>query len=512
MEKECPYCGAKMSEMDPFCTKCGLGTQAYLPEEKQARSRKKKGFRWWMIPLIIVLLGAVIVIVMWSWFRLYFTPELQLVEALSNTGADFTARFKGSPLELIGQVSEWEEGFTSTISLDLSVVGYEGFGAAVSSAWDPDNGSYMISSSQKLFGKTSAKAVYSGQKQVVFAVESSGSADAYAVPFDSLPQGLESEAFSGMSQEEKDDFSAYLDALRLESGGFDRTSLNEGYIQVLIDILKESERSVGYEECMLEGRTRKCGVIAYSLNNYVLAQGLEDLADIAQEDGLMYSNYFSRQAVASLDFFSREEEEEQTLDAKLRSAAAALRQYRDGGITVTFHLFEEKVVRFCVLRQSQGQTDFCLDAELGLDTSTGDILVTLEKEGEKKNYLLRTQSDSLTYSDTLTISGQGSAETIAWLWDRESGSLSLTLPLEGETMQIAGGLYSTETGFVLELPDVLDLLSPKGLTGLDFVQAIAELDLSITVDRGADIVIPEGKALTDWSVSDVKVIQKSFLK
>lgn len=501
-----------MGELDQFCTKCGLGTQAFDPVDKRKSSNKKRGFRWWMIPLFIVFIGAVLLIAMWSRFSLYFAPEIQLVEALTNTGADFSQRMEGSPLAVIAQASEWEEGFTSTVSLDLSVIGFEGFGAAVSSATDLEKNQFMVSSQQKLFGMTGADFIYADEDQAVFVQDTPGGTQAYSVTFDGLSNALEGDVFAGMTDDEKEAFRTSLADLQVPSESADRESLNKRYVQIFIDILKNSERSVSYENRMLEGRTRNCGVITYSVNNFVLAQGLEELAKVTQDDGMLRSSYLTQRQINALDFMSGDDgEEQQDTPGKLQQAAETLRQDRNGGIDVTFHLFEKKVVRFCISRQSQGSTVFSVDAELGVTPSEGDVLILLQNAQGQSTYLYRTETNGNVTTERLTVSKQEGVGAVSCTWDAETGSFPITLQREGETIQIDGQLIRSDDGFNLELPDVLGLLGADGIGELGFMQSLAQLDLSIEVSRGADLQIPQGKPIEEWTRVDVKFVQNEFL-
>ena len=509
VKNECPYCGAEMSELDHFCTKCGLGTQAFDVADKRDSGKKKKGLRWWVVLLAAVLVCAVLVIALWSRLSLYLSPELGLVEALDNTSRDISARVEESPASALLMASQWEEGSRTTVSFDLAVIGFDAFGAEVASASNPGNGSFMISTTQKLFGQNSSAYVYVTEDAVVFTEDASADSQAYRVDFDTLSAVLGSEQFSGVDNQLLDSFAASVNALRMPSGGFDREKLNKRYIKALMDILKDSERTVSYEDHMLEGRQRNCGVITYSLNNFVLAQGFDALADIAQEDGMLTGSYRSQQAMNSTGL-TKQEKEDADIPAVLRRSAEELRQDRSGGVTVTFHLFEKKVVRFCLTRQSQGATVLSVDVELGLDPSRGDIMVVCVKEGEQKNYLLRSDFGDV-HTDTLTISTQGRTDMISWSWDRQSGALPISLTLEGEEMRISGQLVADENGFLLELPDVLGLIGTEGIADMGIVQSLAKLDISISVAKGGDFRIPQGKPLEEWSEAELKYIIKNFL-
>ena len=509
MAVECPYCGAEMSELDAFCTKCGLGTEAYAPVDPKKNKKKKRKFRWWIIPLVLILAAALLVILFWSRFSLYFAPEIQLVEAMGNTAADFSKRLEGSPLELISKSAQWENGYTSTINIDLSVVGYEGFGIAVSTASDPESGWNMSSTQQKIFGHSSAITTYAGKDSVVFEL---GADDVYSVSFDDLDRVLDSGVFSGLKEEELAAFRTGVEALRKPSSS-DRADLNKRYAQVIMDMLKDSTRTAGYEKRMLEGRERSCGVISYGLNNFVLAQGLEDLAEIADEDELLRGTHQSGSAMSGLELFQGEEDQEPLdLPDRLRHEAQKLQQDRDGGITVTFHLCEKKLVRMCMERQAQGNTVFSLDAELGMDTSSGDILAVIKDEEGQRNILLQTAKNGSVHSDTLRISSQGDIESISWSWDPVTGEMPVVVIKEGRERVINAVLKESEDGISLELPDILSALDSEAITGMGLVQSFARLDAGVTVSPGAKFLVPEGKPLDQWTEKELRQIISEFME
>lgn len=511
MSVECPYCGAEMSEMDAFCTKCGLGTKAYAPVDPKENKNKKRKFRWWIIPLAIILAVALLVILLWSRLSLYFAPELQLVEAMTNTASDFSERLEGSPLAVISQSVKWENGYTATVNIDLSVVGYDGFGITVSSAVDPESGWNASSTQQKIFGRSSTSAIYTGKDSVVFVLETSDSTEAYSVSFDDFDRILDTGIFSGIKDEEMESFRTGVESLHQPSDS-DRADINKRYAQVFLDTLKESSRTTGYEKRMLEGRERSCGVISYSLNNYVLAKGLEDLAKIADEDEMLRGSYQPLSELSGLDLFQQEKEKEvMDIPYRLRQTAQKLQQDREGGITVTFHLCEKKLVRLCLERQTQGNTDFSLDAELGMDTSSGDILAVVKDMEGQKNILLQTAKSGAAHSDTIRISSQNGVESVSWTWDPASGDLPVVIVKDGQERVVQAILSESQDGFALELPDVLSAVDSESVTGMGMIQSFARLDANIAVKQGADIQAPEGKPLDQWTEKELRLIISEFM-
>ena len=508
MANECPYCGSEMSELDTFCAKCGLGTQAYASIDTQNRKKKKSGFRWWIIPLMIVLACALLVIILWSRLSLYFAPELQLVEALGNTASDFSERLEGSPLGMFGKTSAWKDGYTAEVNIDLSVVGYGGFGMTVISSVDPESGSNAVTYQKKVFGQSTANTTYTNGDSAVFAVEAEDGVEAYSVRFEDVDRVLESGIFSGLKEESLETFRSGIKALQNPalSG---RENLNKRYIQVFLEMLKDSERTTDYEKRMLEGRERQCGVISYSLNNYVLAKGLESLAEIAEEDTLLRSGI----DFSELDMMQQQSSEEsEDLPAKLRRTARKLEQDREGGIVITFHIYEKKLVRLCLECTAQRETELSLDAELGLDTSSGDILVMVKNREEQKNILLQTAKSGTTHTDTVRVSSQDGEESYSWTWDSASGSFPITIVKDGQEQLIQSVLRESEEGFVLELPDILSAVDSDAVTGMGLIQALARMDASICVKQGTDIRIPEGKPLDQWTEREMRQIIKDFLQ
>ena len=505
---ECPYCGSEMSELDTFCTKCGLGTQAYASIGSQERKKKKSGFRWWIIPLVMILVCALLVIFLWSRLSMYFAPELQLTEALGNTASDFSERLEGSPLAVITDTAKWKDGYTSEVNIGLSVVGYDGFGITVISAADPDSGVSSVSNRQKLFGRDSANTTYSNGDRAVFTLESGSGTESYCVIFDDVDGVLERGIFSGLKEDEIAAFRAGVEALE-NPVSTDREALNKRYAQVILGMLKESSRSAGYEKRMLEGRERRCGVISYSLNNYNLAQSLEELAEIAGEDALLQS----RIDLSSLDLTQQGSEEAiKDLPATLRQTARELEQDREGGITVTFHLYEKKLVRVCLERTTQGETVFSLDAELGLDTSSSDILVVVKNGEGQRNILLQTGKSGSSHTDILRISSQEGTESYSWAWDPAGDDLPVTIVKDGQERLIHAVLTGSEEGFTLELPDVLSAVDSDAVTGMGLIQSFTTLDVSVAVKQGADIQMPEGKPLEQWTEKELRKIISEFLQ
>lgn len=512
MSVECPYCGSEMSELDSFCTKCGLGTQAYAPVDPKKNNKKRSGFRWWIIPLVIVLAGALLVILLWSRLSLYFAPEIQLVEALGNTASDFAQRLEGSPLEVFSKAGEWKDGYTAAVNIDLSVIGFDGFGVTVTSAADPESGNNSVTNLQKVFGRSTVHTTYTAKNSVVFARETDDGTEAYSVEFDDLDRVMESGIFSGLKEEELEAFRTGIESLRDPSAS-DRDDINKRYAQVFLDMLKESSRTTGYEKRMLEGKERKCGVISYSLNNFVLAQGLEDLAKIADEDELLQSSQQTRHELSGLDLMEQGSKKEvKDLPSALRQTAQKLQQDREGGITVTFHLCEKKLVRLCLERQTRGNTDFTLDVELGMNTSSGDILAVAKNPDGQRNILLQTVKSGSSHSDTVRITSQEGSESISWTWDSSTGEMPVAIAKEGGEKMIQAFLKESENGFTLELPDILSVVDNDAMTGMGLIQTFARLDVSIVVNQGADIRIPEGKPLEQWTEKEMRQIINDFLQ
>ena len=513
MHQECPYCGAQMSDLDQFCTKCGLGTQAYLPLADQKAPRKKK-FRWWMIPLIVFFLAIMLAILLWPRVSFCLMPEMMLVEALSNTGEDISSRVEESPLSLLLQSAQWEDGFNASMTMDLSVVGYDGFGVGVSSAWDPDSGVFMDATQQKIFGKVRTDTSWTDENRVVFSCPSGSEQEYCSAAFDGLPEALQDGIFADMDEDDRAAFSAALEAVRPSQDAFNRSELNKRYIRVLNDLLGNCRRSVEFsDKVLMNNRREQLRIISYTTENEVLAGALEEFAGIMDAETVPGGNLIPKKALEALALIEKTQEGSGSLSENLRKEAQSLRGDGTGEVSISFYLYEKKLAQMRVTRRSLDAVVSYVNIDLGTDGPYADIQVnTKDSSGKQKSWLLQTEYTDSIRRNTLTVTEAGTTQILTLDWQKDSGQLGISVTADGCTTHSEALLTGGDDGFMLTLPDALSLLSADAFGGLKFVQSLARVDMTIVVSKGGYVQIPEGKPLEQWDWDDLKYIQKTFLQ
>lgn len=411
----------------------------------------KKQFKWWIVPLAVIALVLVAAVFLWPSLKVYLAPKTVLTASLTNTWADLEERFTNSPLKLIAQTLDPENGNTVALQLDTSneLLDSVQYDLNVALDWNPRR---IMAQGQVLTnGKAMDLSVYLDSDFAALSSDSLLLGNFYGLTYDTFSQDIRSNQL-----------------LSLMIGESTLKSLDEN-VQSIHDFMSESweipsvphfdfkniligilalKAEVEQESMIINGSSEKCSVISFETTGAEIQAGLDYL-----------------HAELPVDLSPNEE------------------------VEISFWLQDDDLVRIQVEAGNQ---------ELDIRGSAkGNLTLQYQNNEEIVSIQITTRQDASCYHETVTVTGTNNC-VIAYIWDLNSGDMTMNLTQGGEQASISAKLYQTENGFRIETADfeaLMHLLAGTDDTG--------NSPCTMTVSKGAVIETPAYKNFSEWSLEDL---------
>lgn len=544
MAKYCIFCGAELQDEDAFCAHCGnevsqeqavqpgeqlqeqpevlIGHEPMVGEalpDQQVQSKKPFRVKWWMILIAAVLVIAVLFVSLWPQISLRFMPKLVLTQAVVTTTADLTERLDGNPLMAFGAMEKWTDGYTMDIGMDLSLGFFGGMRIGISTAVDNQAAASATVINMEAMGESSISSTYVNKECIVFGIENAGQSGYYGVTFDTLEEDLKkSPAFADADQETIDNFKAYLESCKTSAAAqSDREEINQKYVQVFTELIKDLTLVPGSENYRVDGKIRRCSTLSVSISNAQLADTVDRFVDVLEQDEAFHSAMESQEQFAI--YGDTEEDAVTNLDDVVevfRKLAEGLRNETDGEVTFIYRIYRSRLVGVGVkldIATSNGTVTEEIDLALGLDPAIGDIILTVmsNSTGEQSKYTLTMslKKSQTTYSEQFVsvsedASGNTTQSEFAYTWKKSKDKLEFAVTsADGEENTYKTEFEAGEDEIRLELPDLLQFVNLEEAGEMGDIMSYADLTITIELHKGAVVEIPEYINLDQWDPMDM---------
>lgn len=513
MDQYCTGCGTQLSG-ESVCPQCGKAVTTepvvLMSEFESSPQPPKKKFRvkWWMI-LIAAVAAAVLIGAFWGQIALWLMPEATLTAAAAKTGADLAERLEGSPLSVLARTAQWESERTTDISFNLSMGIFGDISANMTMIRDEEKQASAALTDLSMMGLSYSAGTYYTPDRVVYGVDG----QFYGVDFATLEEDLRTNpAFADLEQASINEFIIYLEELRKSAVSQQRAEQSgEAYLQLLMDFAKDLELTPGSRTFSVDGTRRRCGTLTVRLDQAELAAFLEGFAGVMENDEAKAEAMGAQEMLSSV--FSEEGSDELAWDGmigKIRDQAAKIRSDADFRVSVVFYIYRDYLTGIGIEMQRADQESVELEVSFGSDVSTGDITLRgkTSSQGETSEYdctlsLIRGEN---TYAEQLLISA-GEDTAVSYVWDKASGDLNIKFSENSAAKGLDYTAILTEDGecITLDMPDLGSLMEAGESTQEDEMAALlqlADMDMKVTIRKGAVIDIPDYIPLSQWTLDD----------
>lgn len=411
----------------------------------------KKQRKWWIIPLVIIAVILIIAALLWPTLKVYLAPKTVLTAALTNTYANLEDRFANSPLKLISDTLDPENGNTMELNLDTSndLLGTVQYDMNVEMEWNPRR--ILAQGQVSTQGKTMDLSLYLDANFAALSSASFLQGNFYGLTYNTFSQDIRSNELLSMMIGENtlnDWEESILELQSFMSESWEMPSISESDLKNMLVGILTLKAEVGQESITANGTSENYFVISFETTGAEILSGL---------------NYL--RAELPIDLKADEE------------------------VDISFWLKDDNVVRIEVEAENK---------ELDLfGIADGDLTIQYENNNENLCIRISTQQDRSHYQDTITVTGTEAA-TIVYTWDLNSGDLTLNLTREGEQGSASANLTGTAEGFRIETADFEAFMHL--LTGTEYS---ADSPCTMTVTKGAAIETPLYKNFSEWSLEDL---------
>lgn len=419
--------------------------------------------RWWLIPVALLLVVAIVAGVFWDGLAIYLAPKTTLTAALRSTWSCLEERFSGSPLGILA--AGVNNSMRKTIALELNTHN----DLLGDMAWHMDIHTDGISGNTLAEGTVSTEkntldlSVYAGREFAAVSSRSLLQGGYYGITYDTFSEDIR-----------KNQFLAFL---------------------IGKDTISQWEESVGD---LQESMNQSFAIPELSVSDISMAM-VGILTMKAQVD---------QHTVAvngeNLDYYSisfRAEGEQILSAAQAAKTNLPFRVDESSVLTASFDLYDGKVVR--VVLKLTGPDACRLTLTLGQDPSKDDLRLALFL-GQGKEYefgILNTEKTDTRYAEKIylahTENNLQDSKTVAYEYTPATGVVSLTCG-DRRTEMI---LTRTEDGFRVEtecMEGLLAIFSEEAREG--------ESPAVLTVKEGTEVAAPEYKNFDQWSMDDLMTL------
>ena len=525
MAEICKVCGAELAEEAAFCSNCGA---AIVPEPPVTPKKKVK---WWMIaaPIVVVILVCALVVgLMWDAIYIRIAPTAVLAEAIGNTVSDLSARSEGTVWPVLAKSVDEEGRYTMELDMALGYDSYLTADAALVSRNDIKNAQFQSDMELNVSLYSYLKmdmnfGMYADRDGVALNWEEVFGDTYYGVYFDSFGEDVRGNAYirdligEDTLAELEETVQAYreqMEAMAESDGGYE---FSEEYRTVLAEFFKAHKPVV--EAVELPG-TGKCWKITYSLTDEELADLIERLGEIMEEDEAFQSVYESCAAAYGVMDEDILEEARFEYFESIQELADSIRE-ADGTSAMSFWLYNDRVVNveYSYVAEDMACT---MSLELGENAGADDIIFRCTyDDGEESGSLeliFAVEKDDAGASESISIlvnDGYDDTEIfLGYEWDKDGENLTLMFRsddgFDASDITVDVKFCEEENGFTMELPEVFELLAILMGDEADYYREIVSgmsCTIGLSMYAGAEITKPEYtniRELTEEQVSEME--------
>lgn len=534
--KKCLHCGTEISEETRFCSECGA--EAAVSEEKQEsviedavvvpaadpvevanpveevkleevldgveadvkpvapipEKPAKKKLKWWHIAVPAVLVVAIAAVLLLGPFFIYLAPKTVLARAFGQTMTDLSARAEGTPMTVMSKAYDESRKNTVKVEYDIFQEMLGNMSIAMDAKVDSSINQGLIGIELENMGQTVDMNLYMDREVAAFNMDMFTGEDYYGIYYDTFSDDIRANdfMFNTIGEENVEILEGAVDlidqlmSLEVITPEQQAESLKK-YGEVILAFAEEKDVQVGKAEASVDGKSKNCKTVAFTITREECAELMLELIDVAETDPVMIYYYKS----SSMDINA--ENWKDTLD-ELREE---LEDVEDEGeeCVFTFYLHGGKVVQADVAYE-EPDNEWLVSVNLGSNAAAEDIVISGEfaEDDEEKSFeiTLSTQKDGDVIAEKLHIVAQEDGEDpfeleLGYEWDRESGDFILSFQDNDEISgELECVLEELENGYHFGIPAVEDLVESMG----EDPEGI-EMSIDITMTTGAEIEVPK---------------------
>lgn len=426
-------------------------------------------FKWWMIPIAVLLAAAVLLAVFWDSVSVYLAPKTVLTAALKNTWSALETRFSGSPLLVLGKALDASGRNTIQMELDTTndLLGDIQYNMTVQTQLSPKR--ILAEGTATTSGNILDLSLYLDGDFAAVSSDSLLEGNFYGITYDTFSQDIRSNYMLSflLGDETISEWEASVTSLQEQmSGSIAIPEISEEDISMAMMGVLALKADVSREVVELSGAAQECFLIRFEATGAQIIEGMQ----LAQME---------------LPF---------TIGA-------------DDLLTASFYLAEDRVVK-CSFDLT-GAEELHISLVPGIAPGTDDINVSYTHQTESYGATISTTGNESVYTEAIsfreTKDGIRKDSVIRYNWDHTNGNLQLILTQDGTQTALKLNLTGTEDGFKLATDD-FDALMSVLTDGEDN----ADNPCTMTVTKGADFSTPVYKNFDQWSMEDILTLLGSI--
>ena len=417
----------------------------------------KRHIKWWIIPIALILAVSIGCAMFWATIKIYLAPKTVLAAALTDTYSALEERFHNSPVLMIAQTLDVQNGNHMAMELtgDNKLLGTVQYDMDIQARWHPRQ--------------------FAAQGQVI-------------------------------TQEKTMDLSMYLDR---DFAAFSSTGMLGGkFYGLTYNTFSQDIRSNQLLSLMISDATlREWEAQIRQLQNFM--QESYPLPEFSGEDfKYILMGIQALRADVDREWMETENGKEQFYVISFETTGKTIRSglnLLDTALPVTIDPEEEIAFSFWLKEESLARIQLEADERevalsFGQDAATDDLFLRYEDQAGIQTIRIQTRQDASVYQETVELTGIKNA-AYSYSWDFAHGNFHATQNQEGEEHTISGILTSAENGFHLETEDfeaMMHLLLGTKDSGNN--------PCTVMVTKGAEITTPEYQNFNTWSIEDLITI------
>lgn len=441
--------------------------------------------KWWIIPLAIVCIAAILIGVFWEEVAVHAAPKAVLTTAISNTIDELKTRMEGSPLPMLAGTID--QNGQNTIVMDLQTsdellgdVSYD-----MTLRTDASNQKISADGTVTAKGTTLDLSVYLDTDFAALTSQSLLKGSFYGITYDSFSEDIRGNKILPflIGEQRISEWEASVSGLQDDMEQMQVIKIpqiSEKDLQTLALGIIALKADVSCEDQVLNGERVRVHKISFSADGSDLTAAMDYLL----QEGILKDN------------------------TMIAGFADRLKADPDTQLFASFWVYEGSVLKaVCEIGAGEKDRDL-LELAMGADAAVDPLTFRIiSNSGETLSVSSHAAYDTDRYSEHLEIEKTSGAEQKQWVvdydWNRSSGDALLVLKNAAAESRIDVNFVSTDTGFRLQTDKfeaIMDFLDPK--EGEPRTQSRC----TMSVSKGTDVETPEYKNLNRWSMEDLLIL------
>lgn len=467
----------------------------------------KRKFPIWLTVAAVILCVCIAGVLFWQPITTALAPEVTLAAAVANTASQVAQRLTSPLTDCVSQAySYWKNGTVdATFTLDniLADTSYR-----LTTAVDPEDQRQASSYHITVVGLSTDIYTYLDADCAAFSMNLLSGDDYYGITFDTYASDLNNaEFYDRLSPDTVSALEEVISGLDAVYGPSDTRSDNlalpeieaPDWTRTLLAYLDDLEFEGSQVNYTLDGVSTECSAIRTQMSGRYAAQMFLDALETVSANVFLASSLYSG--------------DEAVDTPQLQELLEYYRDQTEGAVTLTAYIYGGALVAADLewkFSENFGSTEIndteVLTLNLGANPAESQWLLTLQQARgtavTSTGYTFSYSGSNYYLTEQRTENGTVCQTDLILEWNDQSSVLNIQLTNASGTAAATGTLASGETGVLLEIGGLYDLLT---LSGLDLLQ---ELDLGlvkdITVEAAfspeVNITKPEYVNLDKWEI------------